>query len=156
MANDDSNELLRTGVVRSVDYETGYAYVELYRQDGCGRCHQPGGCGGQSLSRFFCRKEQRWRVACPPQLRPGDEVEISIVGSAVRQASTRAYGVPLLFMLAGAVVGDLVFGDVGALSGAMVGLLPGWWLLYQSRSRAAKGDFVPYIKSWVSQASQQS
>lgn len=105
---------------------------------GCGRCHEPGGCGGQNLSRAFCGGPKRYLIDNPLSARVGDRVHVGVEPASVRRAATRAYVVPLLATLAGAAAGS-VFGSAFGVVGAAAGLGVGWYGL----SACNKNDQAP-------------
>jgi len=95
---------------------------------GCGRCHEKGGCGGQNLGRMFCSTSPTYRLHNPGGLRVGDRVQVAVADGAVGRAALLAYALPLLCLFAAAFVGRALAGEGGAIGGAGLGLLAGWWL----------------------------
>ena len=114
------------GVVTAIN--DSHATVRM-DADGCGRCHEPGGCGGQNIARMFCGEPRLFQVSDPGGSRVGDRVVVSVPDDAVRQSAAFAYGLPLLALFLGAFVGLFVAGDVGAMIGAVVGVLAAWLAL---------------------------
>ena len=57
--------------------------------------------------------------------RPGDQLRLSVPARAVLQAALLAYGLPLLTLLAGAVLLGSGGSDLRAVVGAVLGLLIG-------------------------------
>lgn len=106
-----------------------HVLVKLAPQ-GCGRCHEPGGCGGQSLTQMLS-SEKVYRVRNTIGAREGDTVVLLLDSELIRQAAWLAYGLPLVLCLAGAILGQLLAGDLMAFGGALLGLLLGWWALRQ-------------------------
>ena len=93
---------------------------------GCGRCHEPGGCGGQNIATMFCRGPRLFSVQDAGQSQVGDRVVISVPDDAVFQSAALAYGLPLVALFLGAVVGLFIAGDLGAMVGATIGVLAAW------------------------------
>jgi positive regulator of sigma E activity len=58
-------------------------------------------------------------------VRPGDQLRLSVPARAVLQAAVLAYGIPLLTLLAGAVLLGFGESDLHALAGAILGLAVG-------------------------------
>ena len=134
-----------SAVVRSLD--EGFAIVEV-KQGGCGRCHEKGGCGGQHLTQAFCSAPKTYRVANPVEAQVGDSVMVGIPAGALRYSANLAYGLPILGIFAGALLGMQVQGDVGAMLGGLLGLLLAW-LIIRAKAHAEAGnpEFQPQIIS---------
>jgi sigma-E factor negative regulatory protein RseC len=123
------------------------ALVEV-EQGGCGRCHEEGGCGGQHLTQMFCGGARSYRVENSVNAEIGDHVTVAIAAGSVRQTANLAYGIPLLAIIAGAVLGMPLAGDIGAILGAGSGLLLSFFYI-RLRTRRDVGDLAsrPYIIS---------
>lgn len=130
------------GVVRRV--VDGMAFVEIERATGCGRCHEPGGCGsGGRASSSNCRS---YSVANIINAAVGDEVLVSVAKGSILMAAFWAYVLPGILMLTGALIASFVVGsDWAAVFGALFGLLCGYGLLRQfpraSKSRSLSMRF---------------
>ncbi len=113
------------GIVSRV--ERGYAYVDIGpRASGCGRCHEPGGCGGGlSVDRGISRT---YRLPNRIGARVGDDVVLTIPEGALLKVSLLAYLIPVALVIAGAVVGTIV-SDLAAIAGGALGLALGLGLL---------------------------
>lgn len=130
-------------VVRAVDDK--HAWVEI-DQPGCGRCHEPGGCGGQKITQIFCSGPKRYRVSNVTQLRPGDRVRLGIPQMVLRRSATLAYVLPVLALLLGAVVGMEIAADSGAIIGGVISLFGAWlYLRFHSRSQAVDAAGEPRL-----------
>lgn len=112
----DSGRSTVCGVVRAVDGDQAEVEVE---QGGCGRCHEAGGCGGQSLTRMFASGPRTYHVDNSFGAGIGDRVTVAIAAGSVRRAANLAYGVPLLAGIAGALLGTAIYGDLGGILGAV-------------------------------------
>lgn len=133
----------QTGRVTGVEGDFALIQVE---GGGCGRCHEAGGCGGQQLTQMFCSTPRQYRVKNPIGAKPGDQVSIILPAGALSRYATLAYGMPLLGLLAGAVAGDALGGNGGALLGAAAGaFLAFLGLRFYSKGRAGKNSREPYI-----------
>lgn len=106
------------GLVRAV--EGAEALVEV-EQGGCGRCHEEGGCGGQNLTQMFAAGPKAYRVDNPLGAAPGERVLVAIEAGSVRRTANLAYGLPLLGIIGGAVLGTAWAGDPGGVAGALLG-----------------------------------
>lgn len=111
-----------SAVVTGLDGE--YAFIEI-KDTGCGRCHEPGGCGGG----LKIGKKRQYRVPNPGNAIVGDLVTVSVPEGTIRRSALFAYGVPLIFFLAGAFLGMGLASETGAILGSLAGLLCAWLLV---------------------------
>lgn len=134
------------GVVSRV--EDGMAVVDVAVQKGCGRCDEPGGCGGGlAVGGPACSRS--YRLADDLGVRVGDEVVLTVPSGGILRAAGWAYGMPLVLGLAGAFVGAaLGEGEGFAIGGGAAGLVLGFILLRRlSRARTAAADISMEFKS---------
>lgn len=125
----------------------GVALVEV-EQGGCGRCHEEGGCGGQSLTQMFCSGPRRYSVANDIGAEVGDRVTVAVAAGSVRQGANLGYVLPLAATIAGAVIGMQLGDDPGAMAGGVAGLLLAF--LYVRRrmaTRSGLSESRPHIVS---------
>jgi len=133
------------GIITALDGE--YALVQM-DDSGCGRCHEPGGCGGVNIGKMLCATPQVFRVLNPAKSAIGQHVIVTVPSGAVRRGALIAYGVPLLLLLIGAFVGLGVAGDLGAAVGSVAGLAASLPILHLSQVKnSASRQFQPYIDS---------
>ncbi|MCB1842601.1 MAG: SoxR reducing system RseC family protein [Halioglobus sp.] len=125
-----------TEVGRVVALEADSLWVETIRKSTCGSCAAQKGCGHGLLNRLYDGRRGLIRVL-PGEIaldtcRVHDEVRISIPEEVILRGSIIAYIMPLVCMLAGAVLAVQGFSgneDVLAAVGALGGLLLGFGLL---------------------------
>jgi sigma-E factor negative regulatory protein RseC len=116
--------------------------------EGCGRCHEPGGCGGHSLALAFCLSPRIYRVLNSRGARVGEEVVVVICERALLRGALAGYVLPLLGLFLGAALGLGLAGDTGSMIGALIGLLAAWALQRTRRVRdvLSGSDSEPRIK----------
>lgn len=132
-------------VVRGLDGQQALVEVE---QGGCGRCHEKGGCGGQHLTQMFCGGARSYRVENTVNAEIGDHVTVAIAAGSVRRTANLAYGAPLLALIAGALLGTSLAGNLGAMLGAACGLvLAVLYIRIRTRGGAESLANRPYIVS---------
>ncbi len=141
-----------TAVVTRCDGE--FAEVEAQRKSSCSSCGAKGSCGSGALSEVFGRKSSVMRVRNPIGAHPGDQVVVGLDDAMLTRASLAAYAVPVLALLAGAILGQGVGGWLGsgsaseawAIVGGIGGLAIGFlWLSHYSRRLAADPRYQPVI-----------
>jgi sigma-E factor negative regulatory protein RseC len=123
---------VRQGFVRRVS--DGFAWVEIPRMSGCGRCAEPGGCGSACSA-----PPATYVIPVDAQIRAGQEVSVSVPHSAPLIAALMSYGVALLALFAGALLGRAAFGgsDVAVAAGAAAGLASAVLWLRTARPRTS-------------------
>ena len=120
--------LTETG--RVVAVETDSIWVETIRQSTCGACAARKGCGHGLLNRYSDGRRGYIRVlpgesVQPRECRIDDQVMIAIPEDVILRGSFIVYLMPLLALLAGAVLGTTVLAanpDLGAVLGGLSGL----------------------------------
>ena len=143
-----------SGVI--VAFEGDQALVQV-DQSGCGRCHEPGGCGGNPLNQLFGNAPRCFRVQNPGGLAVGACVTLVIAEGAIRRSAMRAYAQPLIVLFLGAFIGLWLNGEGGAIFGALIGLLcAGLMLRHAHMNSASAPRDRPYIKHHAQVLSVQS
>ena len=134
-----------------------YAIVRI-DEGGCGRCHEPGGCGGSAnVGRIFCSEKREYRAFNPERIGVGETVSVSIAAGAVRRSALKAYALPLLLLFIGAIGGASfggssggTWGESASIGGAVCGLVFGWWLLARDRRRSERDPSLqPVVRARV-------
>jgi len=85
----------------------GEVWVETLRRSTCSSCAVEKGCGTATLAKVLGNRRNLVRVLSDQPLQVGDQVVIGITEQALVRGSLAVYAVPLLLLLAGAVVGEL-------------------------------------------------
>ena len=86
--------------------EGSIVLLEPQTQAGCGRCQEPGGCGGVSAATMFCARQKRVYQALNPAglpLKVGDRVRVGIPEGSLLRTALLSYGLPLLGLVGGGV-----------------------------------------------------
>lgn len=105
-----------------------YAIVELTGRSGggCGRCHEPGGCGGSAvIGQLFGPRRTSFRVPNVIGATPGEPVFVELGDGALLKVALMVYLLPVLLLVAGAFLGMAlvpVSGDLAAAAGGAIGL----------------------------------
>jgi len=127
----------------------GLATVRVEERFVCPRCAAGRGCGAG----IFAREGPRLvEVNLPPEVtfRVGQPVSLSLEPERLLHAAWLVYGIPLLALIAAAVVAGYVIpggaSDAVALAMVVAGLLcGGWWARRRLRDAGCAGRFVPSL-----------
>ncbi|HRF42962.1 MAG TPA: SoxR reducing system RseC family protein [Candidatus Competibacteraceae bacterium] len=101
----------------------GYAWVEIERRSACGNCHANDGCGTAALATVWSGRQMRTRAISNLPLRSGDEVIVGLADGVLLRGALLAYLLPLVLMLAGALLGDAAFASAGEEPVILLGAL---------------------------------
>lgn len=101
-------------------------WVQAVEPSGCGTCGGQG-CSSRRIAELFQRRPRHFLVDSDLELAPGERVVVGIAHGSVLKTALRLYGVPLVLMLAGAMLAQAVRpGDGAALAGVLLGGFLGW------------------------------
>ena len=136
-----------------VRVEAGEVWVETQRRSTCSSCAVEKGCGTATLAKVLGRRRTLVRVLSDLPLAVGDQVVIGIREQALVRGSLAVYAVPLLLMLAGAIIGELGAGqglwgsaEVASVLLGTGGLVAGLvWLKRFSRRIHDDTDYQPVV-----------
>ena len=99
------------------------------RSGGCGRCAEPGGCGGAKISNMFQSESADFWLENAIGAGVGDRVLVCLPEDASLNAALWGYMIPVAGIVLGAAIGMFAGGaaasDAHALGGALVGLAAG-------------------------------
>ncbi|MGA7750069.1 MAG: SoxR reducing system RseC family protein [Gallionella sp.] len=130
-----------------------HALVQANQGNGCEQCNGKG-CGTGKLAQLFCSKPRLFQVDNQINASVGDQVIISVAEGAVLRGIGLVYLLPLMLLLAGAMLGNFWAAqteqsDGHAAVGALLGLAAGFALARWISSRQARSRFQPYIaRQW--------
>lgn len=112
--------------------EPGQVWIKSLQSGACGGCMQQASCGTATLSRWLPKRE--FAVDCQSGLQVEDKVRVAIDDSHLLLSSVVLYLLPLLFMLLGMglaqVLLPLSIQDNWLPEIALLALLLGFWLIH--------------------------
>lgn len=118
------------------------AWVETTRRSSCGSCSARSGCGTGALAGLFGARAHLVQVTNPVGARPGDQVVVGISESLLVRGSLAVYLLPLLTLLAGALLAEGLAPQLGgtgsdapAIFGGLTGLAAGFLWLHRRNRR---------------------
>lgn len=136
---------------RIVAVDRHSVWVETTAASGCGRCQEAGGCGQNSIFRMLGNRGRQLQVASGElNAQVGDRAVVGVPGGALVRASVTAYLVPLLALLAGAMIGHYAGSgsDVLAIAGGIAGIAAGFGVSHFVTARfAARIGLQPVLVS---------
>lgn len=142
-------DIQEEGVVVAVTADG--VWIETRRQSGCQSCSSRGGCGVGLMNKALNRRPHTVRAQTHLPVQVGDHVRLLLPATALVQASLLMYLLPLLGLIAGAMVGQwLLASNGGAIGGAAVGFAS--VLLFIARQQnglARSGRYAPRIEQIV-------
>jgi len=122
------------------------AWVVSEAPSSCGACGGKG-CGSSIFARFWHPDRAEFAVANPIDAKPGEAVIVGMPDGVLLRAAAASYMAPVLFLLGGALGGNLLFGELGAILGGLFGLVfAAGWL----RLRRAPGPGPVILRRGVS------
>ncbi len=112
-----------TATVTRCDGE--FAEVETERKSSCGGCNASGVCGTAALSKVFGNRRTVVRVFNPIGALPGDHVIVGLPESVLVRVSFVFYVIPILGLIAGAIIGQSVALKLGSSAVELISIISG-------------------------------
>jgi sigma-E factor negative regulatory protein RseC len=144
-------------IVVSIDKDV--ASLEIVRNKPCGLCGQSRGCGISIWGRLFGHRPNIFKAQNTVNANVDEIVVVGVEESALLWSSFAVYGVPLVLLILGAMLGSLVFpsalhADRNTALGAVLGLFVGYlWLKVHNQARALDARYRPVILGLAEQSS---
>lgn len=110
------------------------------RLTACDHCPNPMGCQTGLLGQT--NPSRRYLMSNTLDLCVGDRVNLVVAQGAIFRAALASYGIPLLLIISGAVVGQWLADDGAATVGMLAGLAIGFVLLRYREQRFHNGHHV--------------
>lgn len=146
--------LEETGIVVGVEH--GYIQVETQPRSACANCGA-GSCTTSVVSKLFGARHNRLRLPSSLHAKVGQRVVIGIPDQVLISVSLRAYLLPLLTMMLGAVCANaLGHGETLQAVIALLGLVLGLGFVGRfSESKKAREQYSPRILRLLGQPAIQ-
>ncbi|QLI80216.1 SoxR reducing system RseC family protein [Chitinibacter fontanus] len=111
--------------------EGNYAWVKIRPHTPCGHCDPEKGCKSVAITRMFGNAQESYRVHNPLAAKPNELVTIAVQEGALLSSALWAYGLPMLLLLLGAVIGHFIASnsELATLVGAAFGFILGFFVL---------------------------
>lgn len=101
----------------------GLAWISRVGGQMCSQCDVKSGCRAMAITRLFCKREASFRVRDPIGVTVGERVHIGITEVQLLKNALIGYGVPLLLLILGAVLGLYWGQEYLSIMGGVFGLL---------------------------------
>lgn len=125
-----------------VDASGGQVWVEVPgRAPACGSCENATACQDDLLGQSAAPR--RYRLTNSIGARVGDRVSLTVAEGTLWRAALASYVLPVVLAIAGAVIGQSMAGDGGAVMGTLAGLGCGLVALRRKEIRA-RNDHGPF------------
>ncbi|MDH5231505.1 MAG: SoxR reducing system RseC family protein [Gammaproteobacteria bacterium] len=135
-----------------VKVEEAHVWVQAQRKTACEACNTKS-CGVASVSAAFPKKQVAMRLSNSLNLQLGDRVLLGLQAKALVQASLFVYGLPLVALILGLVIGSLFANMMGliysesmqtifGLGGLIVSIM---WLVGKRKKTVLENTCVPEI-----------
>ena len=121
------------------------AFVEVERGSACAQC------GLQEVEELTAGGKPVFEAINMANAKPGDKVKVQVQSVTYMKASFFIYGLPVLLMLIGAMLGVYVAGEFNKSSDIMSvlfgfgGLAVGILIIYLFRKRGTRREYLPVI-----------
>jgi sigma-E factor negative regulatory protein RseC len=129
-------------VVQVIDVK---AYVEVERSSACAQC------GLQEAEELATGGKVVFEAYNLAGAKSGDRVKVQVRTGAYMRASLYIYGIPVLFLIIGAIAGAYAAtilrksSDTMSALFAMGGLVVGFIILFLLRKRSNKAEYMPVV-----------
>ena len=121
------------------------AYVEVERSSACAQC------GLQEAEELAIGEKVVFKAYNLAGAKSGDRVKVQVRTGAYMRASLYIYGIPVLFLIIGAIAGAYAAtilrksSDTMSALFAMGGLVVGFIILFLLRKRSNKAEYMPVV-----------
>ena len=126
------------------------AMLEVIRRKPCGLCGQTRGCGASMWGKLLRHRPRIFKALNRIDAKVGDFVVVGVEEQALLRSALLVYGIPLLALLAGAIVASIAWGgsnrDSSTVVGAVVGLIVGLlWVRGHTAGQGLNPRYQPVI-----------
>ena len=137
--------------------ESEYAWVETIQNSTCTTCSAKSACGQRLLNSVFKGKRHYVKVSImhlDEAVYVSDEVELTVDDNVILLGALWVYGLPLIFMLAGALMGSQYIyvpsPDLPAIAGTLLGSIIAFVIVaIHGRSLRNNPKFMPQLSRIV-------
>jgi sigma-E factor negative regulatory protein RseC len=133
-----------------------FAWVETQRRAVCDSCTAQHGCGSGTLAKILGHRRVRVRALNHLGAEVGDRVIVSLEDEALVRGSLAVYAVPILWMLGGAALGELILNPSGSTESDLITVVSGlaglaaglYWLRRYSAKISRDARYQPSVTAF--------
>lgn len=110
------------------------AWVEGIQQSACGSCSAKAGCGQHAMSQLGKRvtlwlpSSEDKEGQSQAELEVGQQIVVGLPEGAILRSTLVLYGVPLVALVIGAIIGNALWGELGSIITAVITMMLGFKL----------------------------
>ncbi|GGP52634.1 sigma E factor positive regulatory protein RseC [Shewanella algicola] len=143
-------------IARVVDYQQGWATVEVELKSACNHCASSENCGTSTIAKAFSVKTQRFSLPADKACQQGDLLKVGLPESVIIKAAALVYLLPLLGLFVFATFGHiLALGlDIDTNTSAMVFAVIGAsiaWMIGKRLATKLEAQASPVIIAYLGQ-----
>ncbi|GGP40577.1 sigma E factor positive regulatory protein RseC [Shewanella saliphila] len=143
-------------IARVVDYQQGWATVEVELKSACNHCASSENCGTSTIAKAFSVKTQRFSLPADKPCQEGDLLKVGLPESVIIKAAALVYLLPLLGLFVFATFGHiLALGlDINTNTSAMVFAVIGAsiaWIIGKRLAAKLEAQASPVIIAYLGQ-----
>jgi sigma-E factor negative regulatory protein RseC len=132
--SESSTSSMMEEIARVVDYQQGWATVEVELKSACNHCASSDNCGTSTIAKAFSVRTQRFSLPSDKPCRSGDLLKIGLPESVIIKAAALVYLLPLLGLFLAAMIGHILAAGLGlstngfAMAFGALGALVAWFV----------------------------
>jgi len=111
--SESSTSSMMEEIARVVDYQQGWATVEVELKSACNHCASSENCGTSTIAKAFSVHTQRFSLPSDKPCRSGDLLKIGLPESVIIKAAALVYLSPLLGLFFAAMIGHMLAAGMG-------------------------------------------
>lgn len=143
-------------IARVVDYQQGWATVEVELKSACNHCASSENCGTSTIAKAFSVKTQRFSLPADKPCQQGDLLKVGLPESVIIKAAALVYLLPLLGLFMFAIFGHIlaVGLDMNTNTSAMLFAVIGAsiaWIIGKRLAAKLEAQASPVIIAYLGQ-----
>ncbi len=143
-------------IARVVDYQQGWATVEVELKSACNHCASSENCGTSTIAKAFSVKTQRFSLPADKPCQQGDLLKVGLPESVIIKAAALVYLLPLFGLFMFAIFGHIlaVGLDMNTNTSAMVFAVIGAsiaWIIGKRLAAKLEAQASPVIIAYLGQ-----
>ena len=143
-------------IARVVDYQDGWATVEVELKSACNHCASSDNCGTSTVAKAFSVKTQRFSLPADKPCREGDLLKVGLPESVIIKAAALVYLLPLLGLFVFALLGQLLASGLDLNTNAFAMIFGAFgaglaWFIGKRFANQLEKDASPVVIAYLGQ-----